>query len=144
MRNFTILIFVFLSLIDNLYAQIVISAPSIGFSQACASSSFNTFNVTFSFSPESALSSTNQFSVELSDASGSFLNPTTVYTSNAGAVTVSPATLSFSLPNTTAGESFKLRIKSTAPIATSSNSIAFAAYYKIQDSPFSINNLHIA
>ncbi len=141
MRNFTIIFFVLFSLIQNMGAQIVIGAPSLGFSQACASPSFNTYYVTFTFSPPAALNITNQFSVELSDATGSFSNPTTVFTSAAGAVIVSPATLGFSLPNTTGGEAYKVRIKSTAPAATSSNSVAFAAYYKIQDSPFSINNL---
>ncbi len=141
MRNFTIIFFVLFSLIQNMGAQIVIGAPSLGFSQACASPSFNTYYVTFTFSPPAALNITNQFSVELSDATGSFSNPTTVFTSAAGAVIVSPATLGFSLPNTTGGEAYKIRIKSSAPAATSSNSVAFAAYYKIQDSPFSINNL---
>lgn len=122
-------------------AQIVIGTPNLGFSQACASSSFNTYDVTFTFSPETSLGASNQFIVELSDSSGSFSNPTVVFTSNAGAVTTSPATLSFALPNTTAGEAYKLRVKSTNPVATSSNSVAFAAYYKVQDSPFSINNL---
>lgn len=122
-------------------AQIVIGTPSLGFSQACASSSFNTYDVTFTFSPETSLGVSNQFIIELSDPSGSFSNPTVVFTSNAGAVTTSPATLSFALPNTTAGEAYKLRVKSTNPVASSSNSIAFAAYYKLQDSPFSINNL---
>ena len=101
MRNFTIIniVLVLLCLSENLCAQIVIGTPSLGFSQACASPSFNTYNVTFSFSPESGLSSTNQFIIELSDASGSFANPATLYTSNAGTVTVSPATLIFSIPN---------------------------------------------
>ncbi|PWK19611.1 gliding motility-associated C-terminal domain-containing protein [Xanthomarina spongicola] len=126
---------------QNIKAQIVIGAPNIGFSQACANASFNNFNVTFVFSPETALSPTNQFNIELSDADGSFSSPTVVFTSNAGSVTTSPATLSFSLPTNTAGESYRLRIKSTAPVATSSGSPTFAAYYKIQDSPFSINNL---
>ena len=126
---------------EQLNAQIVIGAPNLGFSQACASSSFNTYNATFVFSPETSLGATNQFKIEMSDASGSFANPTLVYTSNAGAVTTSPATLSFSLPTNTAGEGYKIRIKSTAPVATSSNSAAFAAYYKHQDSPFTINNL---
>ena len=45
------------------------------------------------------------------------------------------------MPTTTSGEAYKLRVKSTNPVATSANSIAFPAYYKIQDSPFSINNL---
>lgn len=141
MRNFTIVIFVFLSLIENLSAQLVIGNPSLGFTQACASSTFNTYNVTFTFSPVSSLGPTNQFSIELSDASGSFASPTTVFTSAAGAVTASPATLAFELPQTTGGEGYKLRIKSTAPAVTSGNSATFPAYYKIQDSPFSINNL---
>ena len=36
-------------------AQIVISKPNLGFSQACASASFNTYNVTFTFSPDNIL-----------------------------------------------------------------------------------------
>jgi len=145
MRNYftiTNLIVAFLfAFINSMSAQIVISTPSLGFSQACASESFNTYYVTFTFSPESNLNASNQFIIELSDESGSFSNSTTVYTSVQGAVTTSPATLGFSLPNTTAGETFKVRIKSTAPVATSSGSISFPAYYKLQDEPFSINNL---
>ncbi|WP_100611459.1 T9SS type B sorting domain-containing protein [Confluentibacter lentus] len=140
MRNFTIIILIF-SFTTTINAQIVIAKPNLGFTQACASPTFNTYNVTFSFSPESGLSPTNQFIIELSDASGSFTSPTTVFTSAQGTVTVSPATLSFSLPSTTGGEAYKVRIKSTAPVATSSASNEFAAYYKIQDAPFSINNL---
>jgi gliding motility-associated-like protein len=130
-----------LFLSEQTNAQIVIGTPNLGFSQACASSSFNTFSTTFVFSPESALASNNQFRIEMSDASGSFATPTVVFTSNAGAVTVSPATLTFSLPTTTSGEGYKIRIRSSAPVASSSNSVAFAAYYKSQDSPFTINNL---
>ncbi|MFD0988816.1 gliding motility-associated C-terminal domain-containing protein [Mariniflexile jejuense] len=143
MRNFVFSYFtiLFFSLTHTVKAQLVIGKPSLGFSQACASPSFNTYNATFTFSPETALSATNQFIIELSDATGSFTSATTIYTSAQGAVTVSPATLSFSLPNTTAGEAYKIRIKSTAPVATSVPSNAFAAYYKIQDKPFSINNL---
>ncbi|WP_188374384.1 gliding motility-associated C-terminal domain-containing protein [Winogradskyella haliclonae] len=127
--------------VQFLNAQIVIGMPNLGFSQACASESFNYYDVTFVFSPENGLQSTNQFIVEMSDADGDFSNATVVHTSGEGTVTQSPATLSFSLPTTTAGENYKIRIKSTAPVATSSSSFAFAAYYKLQDSPFSINNL---
>ena len=144
MRNFTFLnltVFVVLFITQIVDAQIVISKPNLGFSQACASPSFNTYNVTFTFSPESLLGSTNQFIIELSDATGNFASPTTIFTSSAGSVTVSPATLTFSVPTTIAGEAYKLRIKSTAPAATSTSSNTFAAYYKIQDTPFSINNL---
>lgn len=130
-----------LFLSEQINAQIVIGEPNLGFTQACASESFNSYNLTFVFSPESALSPTNQFIIEMSDESGSFASPTVVFTSAAGAVTTSPATLNFSLPTNTFGEGYRLRIKSTAPVATSSGSLVFAAYYKVQDSPFSINNL---
>ncbi|MFD1162097.1 T9SS type B sorting domain-containing protein [Hwangdonia seohaensis] len=144
MKNFTItyiVVFFMLSIPKTMAAQVVISTPSLGFSQACASASFNTYNISFAFSPEGNLGSTNQFIIELSDASGAFSNATVVYTSAQGAVTTSPATLSFSLPTDTAGQSYKVRVKSTAPAATSTGSVSFPAYYKIQDTPFSINNL---
>lgn len=146
MKNFTktyvcIVPFFLLFAIKTTYSQIVISTPSLGFSQACASPSFNTYNITFTFSPEANVNPTNQFIIELSDADGAFSNATVVYTSNQGAVTTSPATLSFSLPTDTSGESYKVRVKSTSPAATSTGSVSFPAYYKIQDTPFSINNL---
>jgi gliding motility-associated-like protein len=140
-KLFFVMCFFVLVQTQNLKAQIVIGAPNIGFSQACANESFNSYFVTFVFSPESGLSPTNQFNIELSDADGSFSSPTVIYTSSAGSVTTSPATLNFSFPTTTSGESYRLRIKSTAPAATSTGSPTFAAYYKVQDSPFSINNL---
>ncbi|MFD2824672.1 gliding motility-associated C-terminal domain-containing protein [Lacinutrix iliipiscaria] len=126
---------------QKINAQIVIGTPNLGFSQACANADFNSYNVSFVFSPESALNASNQFSIELSDASGSFTDSTIIYTSSAGEITTSPATISFSFPTTIAGEGYKLKIKSTAPAASSSSSASFAAYYKIQDSPFTINNL---
>ncbi len=135
------LCFFILLISEAINAQIVIGTPNLGFSQACASPSFNTYSATFVFSPESSVEASNQFVIEMSDADGDFSNPIVVFTSNAGSVTVSPATLEFSIPTTTSGEGYKIRIKSTAPIATSSKSSAFAAYYKIQDSPFTINNL---
>ncbi|WP_104735915.1 T9SS type B sorting domain-containing protein [Hanstruepera ponticola] len=146
MHNFTIsrklyVIICLFALINSANGQIVIGTPNLGFSQACASESFNTYNTTFVFSPESNLEASNQFIIEMSDANGDFTDPTVLFTSAAGSVTTSPATLSFSIPNTTAGEGYKIRIKSTAPAATSARSAAFAAYYKIQDSPFTINNL---
>ncbi|MBO6881366.1 gliding motility-associated C-terminal domain-containing protein [Winogradskyella sp.] len=133
---FTVLLFQ-----EQANAQLVIGQPNLGFSQACASESFNSYDVTFVFSPESAVNASNQFIIEMSDADGDFSNSTTVYTSSPGSVTDSPATLNFSIPETTAGENYRIRVKSTSPVATSSSSAAFAAYYKLQDSPFSINNL---
>jgi gliding motility-associated-like protein len=130
-----------LAIQENANSQIVIGTPNLGFSQACASDSFNSYGTTFTFSPESALEASNQFTIELSDADGDFSDPTVIYTSTAGSVTTSPATLDFSIPEATAGEFYKIRIKSSSPIATSAASADFAAYYKLQDSPFTINNL---
>lgn len=145
MRKITLLyvitFFVLILSKKKIYAQVVISKPNLGFTQACASPSFNTYNLTFSFSPESALEASNQFIAELSDQSGSFSSPTVIYASTAGSVTTSPVTFGFSLPTNISGEAFRIRIKSTAPNSISSSSSAFAAYYKIQDTPFSINNL---
>lgn len=140
-KSFLVLGIFVLLLSGQANAQIVIGAPNLGFTRACASDSFNTYNVTFVFSPESNLSATNQFNIEMSDATGNFSDATVVFTSQPGAVTTSPATLSFELPNTTAGEGYRLRVKSTAPAATSSSSTSFAAYYKLHDSPFTINSL---
>ncbi len=125
----------------ELSAQIVIGTPSLGFNRACASETFNTYTVTFVFSPESELSSTNQFKIEISDATGNFSKAIVIFTSQPGEIATSPATLNFALPDYIAGEGYKLRIKSSAPAATSSNSVSFAAYYKLQDSSFTINNL---
>ncbi|WP_299362116.1 gliding motility-associated C-terminal domain-containing protein [Winogradskyella sp.] len=126
---------------EQAYSQMVIGQPNLGFSQACASDSFNSFSATFVFSPESAVNASNQFTVELSDADGDFSDPVIVYTSSPGWITTSPATVDFPIPETTTGENFRIRIKSSSPAATSSASVAFAAYYKLQDSPFTINNL---
>lgn len=144
MKKITILnivVFVFLTFSQLVNSQIVISRPNLGFSQACASPSFNTYNVSFSFNPEASLGASNQFIIELSNSDGSFADAQVIYTTAAGSVTSSPATLSFAVPETISGESYKIRIKSTSPAATSTGSEDFAAYYKNQDTPFSINNL---
>ncbi|MDD7888065.1 gliding motility-associated C-terminal domain-containing protein [Flavivirga sp. 57AJ16] len=145
MRNFTIInivvVVVFLFVAGHTGAQIV-HKPGLGFTQACASPSFNTYNTTFEFEEGLINIASNQFIIELSDDTGSFSSPEVIYTSTAGEITSSPATIPFSIPTTTAGEAYKIRIKSTSPGSTSSGSNAFPAYYKIQDTPFSINNLN--
>lgn len=135
-----VIVFVF-CLNDGLHAQSV-SRPNIGLlTQACASVDFNSFNFTFTFSPESELGSNNQFIAELSDGTGSFSNPTVIYTSNPGSVTSFPASVNFSLPITTSGENYAIRLRSTDPVSTGGKSKSFPAYYKIHDTPFTINNL---
>lgn len=145
MQNFkiikSVLVFSFLVFTEIILGQIAIGKPNLGFSSACAGKSFNTYDITFTFSPVSALNASNQFIVELSDATGGFSNPTIVFSSSTGSINSSPATLSFGFPETVYGEAYKIRIKSTAPVATSGNSASFPAYFKSHDTAFSINNL---
>ena len=128
--------------IGEIQAQVVIGTPNLQFTQACANETFNTYTVNFVFSPESGIESSNQFIVEMSDSEGDFSNSEIVFTSNSGAINTSPASIDISLPLTTAGEGYKIKIRSTQPEASSTPSESFSAYYKIQDSPFTINNLN--
>ncbi len=127
----------------SLCAQVTIGKPTLGFSQICANPSFNTFEVSFSFSPAGSLGPTNQFILELSDPAGNFGTPLVLnYTEKPLTATPTSRTFVFSVPNSTAGELYKLRVRSTAPASTSSVSNTFAAYFKIQDSQFTINNFN--
>lgn len=140
MRNFTItyiLFIVVLFLIGEGSVSGQISKPSFSFTQACASDNFNSYTVRVSFTH--SLQTSNQFIVELSDASGSFSSSTEL--SPSVSIAGSTADLTFSFPTTVAGEAYKLRVKTTAPAATSSSSDAFPAYYLAYNTAFNINNL---
>ena len=127
-----------LSSIGNGYAQtIIIGTPSLGFTQACASQGFNSYNLSFTFFPVANVQTGNQFIVELSDPTGNFGTPTTLTTSTS---TTSPVNVSFAMPTTVAGEAYRIRVRSTAPAVTSPISAAFSAYYAVHNQPFSINN----
>ena len=131
-----------ISFIEKIEAQVVIGTPNLQFTQACANESFNTFTLNFVFSPETGIDSSNQFIVEMSDPEGDFSNSIILYTSIPGAIITSPATIDISMPMDTAGEGYKIKIKSTHPEASSMPSSSFSAYYKLQDNPFTINNLN--
>jgi gliding motility-associated-like protein len=118
-------------------AQITINTPILGFSQVCASTNFNSYNLSFSFSPASNLGTANVFSIELSDASGSFTSPTVLTTSTA---TTSPENVSFPFPTDVNGTNYRIRIKSSSPVSTSPSSSAFSANYAVYNQPFTINN----
>ena len=128
--------------IGRTQAQVVIGTPNLQFTQACANESFNSYTVNFVFSPESGVDSSNQFIIEMSDPEGNFSNSEIVFTSSPGSINTSPASVDFSLPLTTAGEEYKIKIRSTHPVASSTPSDSFSAYYKIHDNPFTINNLN--
>lgn len=143
LRNYFFFLFSFFIVLNSekVDAQIVIGTPELSFSQACANETFNSFALDFVFSPESGIAPSNQFLVELSDPTGSFSDPEIIFTSTPGAINESPASIEFSIPPETAGEAYKIRIKSTQPATVSGASESFSAYYKLQDSPFTINNL---
>lgn len=117
--------------------QITINTPTLGFSQVCASTTFNSYNLSFSFSPISNLGSGNVFSVELSNASGSFASPTILTTSTAS---TSPVNVSFSFPTDVNGTGYRIRIKSSNPASVSPSSTSFSANYAEYNQPFTINN----
>lgn len=140
-KYIVVLILLVLPAITSLYAQVTINKPAIGFTQVCANSDFNTFEISFSFS--GTLDPSNQFILELSDATGSFTAPVTLSASEkTSAATPTSRTLIFSVPTNIGGENYMVRVKSTSPASVSLVSNAFAAYYKIQDSQFSINNFN--
>jgi hypothetical protein len=120
------------------YSQVVLSKPTFGFTQACASASFNSFSFNLTVSPIANLAANNQFIVEMSNATGSFASPVTVATLTNPSTTVLNGT--FSVPTNVYGEAYRIRVRSTNPVAMSSQSNAFPAYYGIHNQPFSINN----
>lgn len=119
------------------YSQITINTPTLAFSEVCASPTFNSYNLSFSFSPVSNLGSGNVFTVQLSDSSGSFANPTELTTTTA---TTSPVNVTFPFPTSVNGTNYRIRIKSSSPSSTSPSSVYFAASYAIYNQPFTINN----
>ncbi|MFD2550710.1 gliding motility-associated C-terminal domain-containing protein [Bizionia sediminis] len=118
------------------HAQITILQPNLSFTQACASPGFNTYNVSFSFYPAQNLNPSNVFIIEMSDSDGNFTTPTTVQTLSNN---TSPVSASFALPTDTAGENYKIRVRSTSPAQVSPVSDVFSAYYAIHNQPYSIN-----
>ncbi len=141
LKNLFFGLFFTVLLSGQLNAQMVIGQPNFvnDWTMACAGEDFNSYGVSFVFT-ESAVTAATVFTLELSDANGDFTSATTVATSVAGAITVSPGILNFEVPIATSGEGYKVRVKSVSPGGTSSSSMAFPAYYKIHDSPFSINS----
>lgn len=146
MKYFTItyiVVFFVMALTQKINAQT--TPPILDFNKACAypaypgvPAGFNEFNLEFSSGV--TFGASNQFIVELSDGNGEFANPTVVYTSNPGEHTTFPVTVTIALPTDTAGEAYRLRVKSTQPANTGVPSVSFPAYYQIQNTYFTINN----
>lgn len=105
---------------------------------ACGSASFNEYYINFTWLP--SVNSDNKFILELSDASGSFSNPTELAT-----VTDKNANfdfdIKFALPTDTRGDGYRFRVKSTSPAKISPVSEAFEMYYIDFNSTLSIREL---
>ena len=110
-----------------------IGTPTYAFSQICAGPSFNSYTTNFTFT------TANTYVLEMSDATGSFATLTSI-TILSSQTTVSPGKFTFSIPNTTAGQNYKLRVRGTSPASTGSSSASFAAYYQSFNNSFYINN----
>lgn len=132
--------FLVLPLTNTVFAQMIIGKPTLGFSQACANPTFNTFDVQINFLVSPSLDPSNQFIVELSDASGDFTSPVVLYTSAAGEIKNTGDKVKVAFPTTISGENFQIQVRSTTPAAKGQKSTAFAAYYKPHDTQFTINN----
>jgi gliding motility-associated-like protein len=108
-------------------AQLIISKPVLTFSYLCQSQFVNTSHqISFTVSPIVNINSGNVFTLEMSldnFATAPVVVPNTV--SQSGSL----FTMAFSLPVSTYGTNYRLRVKSSSPSAFSPASDAFDAYY---------------
>ncbi len=150
MRNFTfidaVVAIILLLVVGQVNGQILFK-PALGnntpagkWDKACASPTFNGYNITLSFNVAS-IQGGNQFILELSDETGDFSNPVVLFTSAADAITSSPKIVNVSMPTDVSGDAYRIRLKSTAPVAMSSPTDSFPAYYQIHNEGFTINGL---
>ena len=118
-------------------AQIAITKPTLSFSFLCQSQFVNTTHtITFTASPLANINIGNVFTLEMSQdnfATTPIIIPTTI--SQSGSL----FTMTFTLPTNTFGTNYKLRVKSSSPVATSPNSDAFDAYYIIHNQEIALN-----
>lgn len=104
-----------------------------GFFQICASSSFNNYTVNFTFT------TANTYVLEMSDANGSFATLTGITILSSQTAT-SPGSFTFSVPTTTAGQSYRFRVRGVSPASIGpQSSPALAAYYKSYNTDFTLN-----
>ncbi|NND16927.1 MAG: gliding motility-associated C-terminal domain-containing protein [Eudoraea sp.] len=96
-------------------------------SAACASAGFNDYWVNFTWGPP-LVSGDNEFILELSDASGNWGSPVEL-ARDATQNTIFDFFFQFTVPVGTAGEGYRLRVRSTSPAVTSPDSPAYAMYY---------------
>lgn len=136
---FYLLIAMFFLNVSITYAQ-TLNKPNPTFGFVCADADFNTFHVEFSWQTP-LVASDNVFILELSDADGDFTSATELTTVSDSNTTLE-FTFNFSFPTNTAGNAYRVRVRSTNPERTSPVSDAFVAYYVNADEPLIINNFN--
>lgn len=104
---------------------------------ACASASFNDYYVNFKWSASPTVNSDNTFVLELSNASGDFTSPTAL-TTITDKNSTTDFNIKFSLPTTTRGTGYKLRVKSTSPVLYSPATNGYNMYYIDYKNPIQI------
>ncbi|TRZ46051.1 gliding motility-associated C-terminal domain-containing protein [Robertkochia solimangrovi] len=124
--------------VTSLRAQ-ELQKPVLGFSDACASTGFNSFAVSFSWNPTKMVDSTNEFVLELSDVSGSFSNPVEL-SRLSDKNTTFDFDFNFAMPESVSGNSYKVRVRSTKPALTSPASDVFTAHYLKVTDALVVNN----
>ncbi|MEO9893529.1 gliding motility-associated C-terminal domain-containing protein [Aurantibacter sp.] len=96
----------------------------------CAGNNGN-FNQYFAWAAfDGASNSGNEWILELSDASGDFSNPIELAKETSDAVVKSPGRgFEFSIPTDTRGAGYKLRVRSTDPVASAESTLSYSMYY---------------
>ncbi|TFG74328.1 MAG: gliding motility-associated C-terminal domain-containing protein [Flavobacteriales bacterium] len=129
-------------------AQVLINAPQPAdnpnlpgnspWSAICAGANggFNQYYTTVSWVGTPNLD--NEWILELSNASGSFASPIELARETSNAIVQNPG-FEFSIPSNTRGAGYKIRVRSTSPAKTSSESASYSMYYMDI-----VTNLHIS
>lgn len=129
-------------------AQVLINAPQPAdnpnlpgnspWSAICAGANggFNQYYATVSWVGTPNLD--NEWILELSNATGSFASPVELARETSNALVQNPG-FEFSIPTNTRGAGYKIRVRSTSPPKTSSESAAYNMYYMDV-----VTNLHIS
>jgi membrane carboxypeptidase/penicillin-binding protein PbpC len=101
--------------------------PVLEFTNACASDSFNSYELEVTFI-NNVFNSDNEFTIELSNKDGDFTTPTTLKTIS-DKNSAFRFTSEFQIPVNTAGANYKIRVKSSSPETYSPETDSFEAYY---------------
>ncbi|WP_161554487.1 T9SS type B sorting domain-containing protein [Sinomicrobium soli] len=115
------------------------SRPELQFNSPCASPGFNVYRVRFMWDySQAVVTPDNEFILELSDEHGDFSDPVEldrVSDKN----DVFDFEFEFGFPGNTAGDAYRVRVRSTDPVAYSRHSDPFPAYFLHVNSQLTIN-----